>query len=750
MPAVPRLVAVALPVPLFDPFTYAVPDAFVERAVPGARVVVPLRGGREVGIVTALDAALPEGVSAKAIVDAPDAQPAITPPLLALGRWIAERYATPVGLVYRAMLPGALGVASRAAAPGREEARVRIVRSFPSLIERDDFFKRSPAQRSAYEALEGMDGHATMGHLTGQLGLGRAVITALAARGALAVTRASVMRDPFARRAREPSIPHAPTAAQRVAIDALVRSPGGTVALLHGITGSGKTLVYIEFLRHVVEVLGKGAIVLVPEIALTPQTVDRFRAAFGDKVAVLHSALSDGERLDAWRSLHRGERRIAVGARSAIFAPIAALGAIIVDEEHEASYKQAEAPRYHAREVAVARARLEGAVTVLGSATPSLESWQAAAEGRMQLLVLPERAGAGALPAVQVVNLAEPRPPTVEPVRAALSEPLERAVVATLERGEQVILLLNRRGYASFVQCPACGWVAECPNCSISLTAHRAPERWVCHYCQHQDEPATACPRCTTPVLTMRGMGTQQVERLVTERFSRARVARMDVDTTSGKWAHVEILDRVARGEVDILLGTQMIAKGLDFSNVTLVGVVDADVGINLPDFRSSERSFQLLAQVAGRAGRGAKVGTVIIQTRVPTHHSVRCAITHDYATFVAEEIAGRRAPAYPPFVHLANVLVSGERQADVALVAQDAADWLARLVRTRSVAGLVLVGPAPSPIERVDKRWRWHLLVKATDPGALTRVGRYFAERYLPGVGGVRVGWDRDPVSLL
>ncbi len=750
------MVAVAVPVPLFTSFTYAVPETLADRAVPGARVVVPLRGGREVGIVTALDAALPEGVSAKAILDAPDAEPALSSALMELGRWISERYATPVGLVYRAMLPSALGVARRAAPPGRETAHVRIMREFPSLLERDAFFKRAPAQRAAYEAIETLGGHGTVAHVTGQLGIARAVITALAKRGALMITKQAVMRDPFAARAEaqreaaRDAVPLAPSAAQRVAIDALIASAPGDVALLYGITGSGKTLVYIELLRHVVDVLGKGAIVLVPEIALTPQTVDRFRAAFGDKVAVLHSALSDGERLDAWRALHRGERRIAVGARSAIFAPIAELGAIIVDEEHEASYKQNEAPRYHARDVAIARARHEGAIAVLGSATPSLESWRAAEEGRTRRLSLPMRAGAGELPTVEVVNLAAPQPPTVDPVRVAISEPLERAMRETLARREQVILLLNRRGFASFVQCPGCGWVAECPNCSISLTAHKAPPRWVCHYCQHQQEPATQCPRCTTPVLSMRGLGTQQVERLVAERFPQANVARMDVDTTSGKWAHVEILDRVASGAVDILLGTQMIAKGLDFANVTLVGVIDADIGINLPDFRSSERTFQLLAQVAGRAGRGAKAGRVIIQTRAPEHHAVRCARTHDYAAFVAEEFQSRRSPAYPPTVQLANVLVSGEHEGEVATAAQLAADWLARLLAAKRVNGLTLVGPAPCPIERVDKRWRWHLLVKATDPKALTRVGRFFAERFASPSSGVRVSWDRDPVSLL
>ena len=400
-------------------------------------------------------------------------------------------------------------------------------------------------------------------------------------------------------------------------------------------TGSGKTLVYIELLRRVVLEEGKTAIVLVPEIALTPQTVDRFRAVFGDKIAVLHSALSDGERYDEWLALEQGKKSIAVGARSAIFAPLKNLGAIVVDEEHESSYKQAENPRYHAREVAMVRARNEGAVVVLGSATPSLESWVNAKSGKYTLLALPERAlGMAKLPKFTVDRSSpagqrrrSPLGTSVERdagdwLRLVVSEELEHALADRLAKKEQSILLLNRRGYSAFVQCESCGDVATCPNCSISLTYHRTPERLVCHYCRHAEPPRTVCPRCKGIVMRQRGLGTQQVERLLTDRFPAARIARMDVDTTSGKWAHAEILDRVANGDVDILLGTQMIAKGLDFPNVTLVGVIDADVGINLPDFRASERCFQLLSQVAGRAGRGPKGGLVLIQTRVPDHHA--------------------------------------------------------------------------------------------------------------------------------
>jgi primosomal protein N' (replication factor Y) len=500
--------------------------------------------------------------------------------------------------------------------------------------------------------------------------------------------------------------------------------------------------------------------VLVPEIALTPQTVDRFRAAFGDTVAVLHSALSDGERYDEWLALQRGEKRVVVGARSAIFAPVRDLGAIIVDEEHESSYKQGEAPRYHAREVAIVRARESGAVVLLGSATPSLESWLNAATGKYVKLSLPDRAGAGRLPVIHVVDRRQPddagtraaaTAQASDPLRLVISEPLEFALSDRLRKQEQSILLLNRRGYSAFVQCGECGDVAACPNCSISLTLHRAPERLVCHYCQHAEPPRTHCARCGGGMLRHRGLGTQQVERLLCDRFPAARVARMDVDTTSGKWAHAAILDRVGSGDVDILLGTQMIAKGLDFPNVTLVGVVDADIGINLPDFRASERCFQLLSQVAGRAGRGAKGGEVFIQTRVPDHHAVTCAVAHDYERFVREEIAGRESPLYPPMIRIANVVFSGLTEEATQALATQATTWMQALLRSRPMPGITLVGPAPCPVERIKNRWRWHLLIKSEQQGALTRLGRYFMERFeVPHTADLRVSFDRDPVALL
>ena len=432
-----------------------------------------------------------------------------------------------------------------------------------------------------------------------------------------------------------------PTEAQAGVIRELVkasrtRQPG--TFLLRGVTGSGKTLVYIELLREVVDRQGKTAIVLVPEIALTPQTVGRFKAVFGDRVAVLHSALSEGERYDEWRSLRAGEKRIVVGARSAIFAPLDNLGAVIVDEEHEGSYKQAEAPRYHAREVAVVRATIEGAVCLLGSATPSLESWVNARAGKYALVELPERVGGQPMPPIRVVDLRAERKrvkkttgPLQEAAPVILSDILVDAVRERIKRAEQTILLLNRRGYATFVQCRECGQVWHCPQCNVSLTFHRRRALLTCHYCLHEEAAPKICSACGSDDLSFRGVGTEQVERAVEEAFPAARIARMDVDTTAGKWAHHTILGKVERGEVDILLGTQMIAKGLDFPNVTLVGVINADTGINLPDFRATERTFQLLTQVAGRAGRGPKGGEVFIQTALPHHYAVESAMEHDF-----------------------------------------------------------------------------------------------------------------------
>ena len=749
------LAEVALPLPLFNTFSYRVEAEHASAIVPGARVVVPFRNRREIGICVGFTEPADPTRRYKSIIAVPDTEPAIDASMLELCRWMASYYVAPLGVVLRCALPASMTGAA-APTPSRKTRRVAVITNeLSSLMHRDRIFARTKQQRALFELLESLGGRAPVEHLVAQLSFSPSVLKGLAARNLVRVDDEVVQRDPFATRPVSRTTRLEPTLDQRRAIDALAAGGRGDVFLLHGITGSGKTLVYIELLQRVVRERGQSAIVLVPEIALTPQTVDRFRQVFGDGIAVLHSALSDGERYDAWLALRRGEKRIAVGARSAIFAPLSNLGAIIVDEEHEASYKQAEAPRYHAREVAIVRARNDGAVVVLGSATPSLESWTNATAGKYRSLSLPDRVGGGRLPAIDVVNMRRKpvrdaqAPP--DPFSLVISDPLGDALADRLTRGEQSILLLNRRGYASFVQCGQCGDVTTCPNCTISLTYHRTPERLICHYCLYKEEPSARCRRCGGDTLRRRGLGTQQVERLLSERFPTARVARMDVDTTTAKWAHADILDRVGRGDVDILLGTQMIAKGLDFPNVTLVGVIDADVGINLPDFRSSERCFQLLSQVAGRAGRGPKGGRVLIQTRVPNHHAVVCAVAHDYTKFVEEELDGRREPAYPPLTRIANVVFSGLRENETHRLAARASERLRRAI-TPYGDQIQVVGPAPCPIERVKARWRWHLLLKSTNPALLTRACRFLVERLeVPkDRAQLRVALDRDPVSLL
>jgi len=737
---------------------------------PGSRVVVGVRGRRVIGVVTEVDPPLDADRKYQPVLDAPDDEPSLTPALLATCQWISNYYAAPPGLVLRAALPALLTGPGKPAPEPRSRRIAETATPLATLVERDAAFRRSPKQREVFELLESLGGRVPVEHLEQQLGVSSSVIAALVRRGLVRIEKEITMRDAFAKRPRDQMVPLEPTDMQRAAIDALTSAKPGEVFLLHGVTGSGKTLVYIETLRRIVMDQGRTAIVLVPEIALTPQTVDRFRAAFGNKVAVLHSALSDGERLDAWRAIRSGERRIVVGARSAIFAPLSNVGAIIVDEEHEGSYKQGETPRYHARDVAVMRARAEGAIAILGSATPSLESWANAQRDAYRLLTLPDRVGGGALPRVSVVDMrikaSEQRTANSEHTvsaqsalnplpglfRRVFSEPLERALRDTIAKGEQVILLLNRRGYAAFVQCGACGDVADCPNCSISLTVHRTPERLTCHYCGYAEPIRVACARCGGPTVKERGLGTQQVEKLLLDHLPSARVARMDVDTTSARWAHADILDRVGRREVDILLGTQMIAKGLDFPNVTLVGVIDADVGLNLPDFRASERAFQLMAQVAGRAGRGPKGGLVFIQTRLPGHHAVRTAVEHDYRTFVSQELLDREFPPYPPTARLANIVFSGSGEVETMEAANRGTEFLTKLIAGGRVETVHIIGPAPCVIERIKSRWRWHVLLRARRSNELTRVLGYFATHFSSEgrASNLRVVIDRDPVSLL
>jgi primosomal protein N' (replication factor Y) len=802
-----RFAQVALPLPLASPYTYRIPETLGDRVAPGARVVVPVRQRELVGIAVAVDVPAPESV-ARDILAAPDAEPALPARLLAAVEWMAGYYGAPLGLALRAALPGGMWGASRVlvlptgvpvstgglagevlewlerrggAVPVSTVARAfhrplwevldRLARvgavalrveppetdadtatervaaltgtDPPTLLERRELFKRSPAQGRLYDTIERLGGVARVDHLIGQLRFNAGVIRSLEQRGLIRIHLAERVRDPFANSSVSPP-PDSPTPAQADALAGIEGLDPGAGAVLFGVTGSGKTLVYLEAVRRALAE-GRGAIVLVPEIALTPQTVSRLRGAFGGEIAVLHSALSDGERADAWRMLRRGERRVAVGARSAVFAPVHDLGLIVLDEEHETSYKNGEAPRYHARDVAEVRARIEGARLVLGSATPSLET-MARTPDLLRLLHLPERIGARPMPAVELIDLrVAPRVAGTGPL--GWSEALDAAVLETLARREQALLLLNRRGFAAFLQCADCGEVWQCPRCTISLTVHQSPPGLRCHYCGHEERLPPTCHACGHPVHQMRGFGTQQLERLLAERYPDARVARMDLDTTSAKWSHQRILALVEAGDVDLLIGTQMIAKGLDFPNVTLVGVVDADTGLYLPDFRSAERTFQLLAQVAGRAGRGPKGGRVLVQTRHPTHHALVRAAHHDTEGFLREERALREEPAYPPAIQLVNLVVSGAAEGEVGQRAADVAEWCVALAEKHTLPMEVL-GPAPCPLARIKERWRWHVLLKGAS-AVLGRVVRH-AARHLAPRDGVRVAIDRDPVTLL
>jgi primosomal protein N'' len=528
-----------------------------------------------------------------------------------------------------------------------------------------------------------------------------------------------------------------------------------SVALLYGVTGSGKTEVY---LRSIAEARRRGrtALVLVPEIGLTAQVVDSFRARIGDRVAVLHSGLSEGERRDEWQRIGRGEADVVVGARSAVFAPLANVGLIVVDEEHEASYKQdSPAPRYHARDVAIARARATGATVLLGSATPSVESFYRAESGEWGFLPLRERALSRPLPSVDVVDLRELYRKGQPGV---FSPPLAEAVADRLAKGEQSILFLNRRGFAMFLLCRDCGFTTRCPHCDVSLTYHAGRRLIACHHCGYEKGAPEACPQCAGQRLRPFGIGTEKVEEEVHRLFPEARVLRMDRDTTARKDAHLKMLRAFRGGEADILIGTQMVAKGLDFAGVTLVGVISADTALNMPDFRAAERAFQLLTQVSGRAGRGRKPGHVLVQTFNPEHESVAAAAGHDYETFYRREIVNRRELGYPPYTRLVNVVAQDEdgraAEARLRLLAYRLTGEEKDAFGPRFLGGaggddIAVLGPAPCPLSRLRGRYRWHLLLKGADIDRLrTRLRDALA--LLSATDRTGITLDVDPMSLL
>ncbi len=593
-------------------------------------------------------------------------------------------------------------------------------REFSAALE--ELPARAHKQKEVLQYLQRHPEQIRLTELMEQLNVGAGTVKGLADRGWIELKETEVLRDPYAGRTFTRTQPLPLTEEQSGAFaeirDAVLKREH-QVFLLHGVTGSGKTEVYLQSIRECLD-QGREAIVLVPEISLTPQMVERFKGRFGDEVAVLHSRLSQGERYDEWRKIMRKQVKVVIGARSAVFAPFTKIGLIIIDEEHESSYKQEESPKYHAREIAVQRAFQHGAAVVLGSATPSLESMyrtRAAAasrsSGQYRLLTMHSRVEGRPLPKVHIVDM---RDELKGGNRSMFSRPLYKAIEERLRKKEQTVLLLNRRGYATFVMCRTCGFVASCPHCDISLTYHQSSRMLRCHYCGYAEREALQCPSCSSEHIRHFGTGTQRVEEELGKLFPGIRVIRMDVDTTTEKGSHEKWLTQFRDKKADVLLGTQMVAKGLDFPDVTLVGVIAADTVLNLPDFRSAERTFQLLTQVAGRAGRHKKPGEVFVQTYTPEHYSVLCASEHDYMAFAKMELELRREHRYPPYNRLILITLSHEQVPMLVRTAEAFATRLKELARDAAgedPVDLDVLGPVASPISRIKDRYRFQCMVK-------------------------------------
>lgn len=751
---------VTLEMALRKEFDYAIPAEFAGRIEVGTRVKVPFGHRQVLGVVTAVAEASPH-TNLKPIARVIGTQSLVTPKVLALARWIAEYYCCPVETALKSVLPDSVRKEEQG---WRERLYVHALTppaDFPKLTKRQDDIWRIIEEWRELPLQE----LQRLGETTAE------TIRKLEDKGLVQVAPKVDERDPYARELIVATQPIALNPEQAAALKAILaafdqrvgitesRSPSVAkpaeeipgAFLLHGVTGSGKTEVYLQAIAHALA-RGRGAIVLVPEIALTPQTVERFKARFSSGpqqtlVAVLHSHLSAGERHDEWHKIRQGRARIVIGARSAIFAPVDPLGLVIVDEEHEHSYKQEEAPRYHARDVAVVRGQREGAVVVLGSATPSLESYYNAKRGKYALLELPHRATEMKLPVVRVVDMRQEQtkgkgPPPI------FSQQLKEAITQRLERGEQTMLFLNRRGYSTSLQCEKCGYVAGCPHCSVSLTFHRILQRLLCHICGHEERVPAKCPapQCGNPAIRYSGVGTERVEDTLSKLFPKARVQRMDSDTLKRKDDYRRVLTDFRTGKIDILVGTQMIAKGLHFPNVTLVGIIHADLSLHLPDFRAGERTFQLLTQVSGRAGRGDVEGEVFVQSFTPFHPAIQYARRHDFLGFYEQEIEFRQQLRYPPFARVALLTLKGRNEEKVKFTAAHVRRWL-----DEHLAGwtdLTVAGPAPAPLARAESLFRFQLMLRTRAMSRLgTELTRLQTSLALPD--DVTLTVDVDPVNL-
>ena len=728
-------------------FDYELPGDFSSRVGVGSRVRIPLRNRASTGTVVATSE-VEEGSEAAAVLK-PVAglitdQPILTPALIELGRWISEYYVAPMDAVMRSLIPEVVRGENN---DFQRRLFVQLAMT-PGEEDLEKLGRRAKRQASILSDLLAAAKPVALASLGPG---GRTAVEGLVKKGFVEMTREIVARDPHSDEEFVASQPLKLTHAQEGCLDAIniaVRDPrDGKPLLLHGVTGSGKTEVYLQAIAAAIAA-GCTALVLVPEISLTPQTVRRFKSRFADiqeRVAVLHSHLSGGERFDEWHKIVEGTAKIVIGARSALFAPLRNLGLIVVDEEHEGSYKQDTAPRYNARDVAVVRGSIEGCAVLLGSATPSLESFNNTRIGKYQLIELPERIDDRSMPLIRIVDMRqEARNLSKSGGPAIISERLRTAVDGRLEKGEQVILFLNRRGFATSMTCPACGEACGCPHCSVSLTFHRREERLVCHICGYQRVAPRKCPQCQDPSIRFAGYGTEKVEEILRKVFGKARLARVDTDTMSRKGALREILGAFKANKLDILVGTQMIAKGLHFPNVTLVGILNADIGMHIPDFRAGERTFQLLTQVAGRAGRGEMEGEVLIQTCTPHSPSIQFARHHDFAGFAEQELGFRKGFSYPPFSHcvLLTTRSTHARRAEFTL------ETIHKRLLAELPATMLLGEPVESPLSKAADQFRFQLMLRASSARLLTRYLSSIMEK-LTFPDDVRVTIDVDPLYL-
>jgi primosomal protein N' (replication factor Y) len=741
----PLYATVAPEVPVPGAFSYRVPPALRDRVQVGVRVRVPFGPRTVPGLVLELGTECPvDAKKVRPITQVLEGAPVLDPEVLQLARWAAGYYHAPLGEVLGAAVPGDITARGRSA-PVRKVVSLAPTAPEAPAGEAGPKRRLGGAQRKVLEALK--DGPRALDALCEELRVAPDAIKRLEARGLVRVEVAPDEPGPAA----QPAAPAGPappelTVEQRLVLGPLLRQVEErqpVVTLLFGVTGSGKTEVYLRAIARALE-LGRGAIVLVPEIALTPQTLARFRARFGDRVAVLHSQLSGEERRAEWRRIRAGDAPVVVGPRSAVWAPVPALGLIVVDEEHETTYKQENAPRYHARDLAVVRGKQVGVPVILGSATPSLESWANATGGRYRLARLRTRPAGSALPRVTVVDMgrewAEVKAATV------LSRVLVQEVTDALARGERALLFQNRRGFTTFFMCPSCSHVLKCRQCDVTLTLHRAAGAVICHFCDLRQAPPRGCPACMGPEMRQRGYGTERVEEVVRQLFPGAAVGRLDTDVVREGEPAEAVLDRFRTGEVQVLVGTQMIAKGLDIPEVTVVGVISADTGLALPDFRASERTFQLVAQVAGRAGRGARPGNTVIQTFTPGHFAVTAAAEHDFERFAREELRARQALDYPPFSRVLKLLLRGPDERKVQDEAVRVVDGLRQACLGDGSGVRAVLGPAPSPRAYLTGKYRWQALVKGS-PEGLRRVIQHLEANRPRGV-----DWlvDVDPQHLL